>query len=231
MKIDFHAHILPGVDHGCDNISMAIRQLEMALMVGVERIVATPHYYPHLETVDSFLKRREEGYFELLQYKDKLSIQIDLGAEVLLFPGLEKLHNLEELCIRNTNCLLIELPFAYWDFELLKTLKSLKESRYFNIVIAHVDRYSLEIRNQLLALNFNMQINSDAICSLIKYKSVKNLIYTENIVALGSDIHGLNRAYKNFDKALKVLGERTHVIMARTDNLLKGDDEIAYKKL
>ncbi|WP_066716483.1 CpsB/CapC family capsule biosynthesis tyrosine phosphatase [Clostridium sp. Marseille-P299] len=231
MNIDFHAHILPGVDHGCDDVSMAIMQLKMAMDVGIDHIIATSHYYPHLETLDSFLNRREEGYLKLLEHKDGLPIQIDLGAEVLLFPGLEKHPRLEELCIRNTNCLLIELPFAYWDLELLKTLKALKEKRYFNIVIAHVDRYSLEIIKQIQDLNLNMQINTNAVCTFIKYKRLKDLVASENIVALGSDVHGLSNAYKNYAKALKILGKTAHIIMARTEKILKGDGEIAKKEI
>lgn len=230
MNIDFHAHILPGTDHGCDNISMAFMQLKMALGVGIDRIVATPHYYPHLETIQSFLKRREEAYITLLDSKEEIPIAIDLGAEILLFPGLDQLHGLDELCIKNTNCLLVELPTAYWDLELFNTLKALKETRHFNVVIAHVDRYPLEIIKLLQTLNLNMQINAKAVCSFLKFRSLKHLIDTGEIVALGSDVHGLSKAYKEYAKALKILGESAHVIMTRTEKLLKGDIEIAYKK-
>lgn len=229
MRIDFHAHILPGVDHGCDNISMASMQLKMALGEGLDRIVATPHYYPHLETIESFLKRREEGYKELIDHREERSIKIELGAEVLLFPGLERLQRLEELCIRDTNCLLVELPVDYLELELFRTLKALKEDRCLNVVIAHVDRYTSETVNQLKNLNLNMQINAKSVCSLLKYKSLKHLIKSENMVALGSDMHGLNKAYKDYTKAFKHLGEMAQVIMTRTEKLLKGDGEIAYR--
>jgi protein-tyrosine phosphatase len=228
MNIDFHAHILPGADHGCDNVSMAFMQLRMACGAGIDRIVATPHYYPHLETIESFLKRREEAYFALLDNEEEIPIPIDLGAEVLLFPGLYKLHGLEELCIKNTSCLLVELPTTYWDLELSKTLKSLKETRHFNIVIAHVERYPWEIIKQLQALDLNMQINAEMVCSFFKFRSLKHLIDTGDIVALGSDVHGLSKAYNEYAKALKVLGESAHVIMSRTEKLLKGDIEVAY---
>ncbi|MEE3459824.1 MAG: CpsB/CapC family capsule biosynthesis tyrosine phosphatase, partial [Candidatus Faecousia sp.] len=41
--IDFHAHILPGADHGSDGLETSLRQLALAEEAGVDTIVATPH--------------------------------------------------------------------------------------------------------------------------------------------------------------------------------------------
>ncbi|MDL2302574.1 hypothetical protein LJC58_09505 [Lachnospiraceae bacterium OttesenSCG-928-D06] len=69
-NIDFHAHILPGMDHGCKNCKMSEKQLEIAGKYGVNRIVATPHFYAQEETVDSFLQRRKEAILEITKSRD-----------------------------------------------------------------------------------------------------------------------------------------------------------------
>ena len=40
---DFHAHILPGADHGSDGMETSLTQLALAEAAGVDTIIATPH--------------------------------------------------------------------------------------------------------------------------------------------------------------------------------------------
>jgi protein-tyrosine phosphatase len=55
MIIDFHAHILPGLDHGCKDLTTAVTQLKMAKKAGIDVVVATSHFYP------SGFSRAEKG--------------------------------------------------------------------------------------------------------------------------------------------------------------------------
>ena len=43
--IDFHTHILPGIDDGAKDVSVSAAMLEMEKEQGVNEIVLTPHYY------------------------------------------------------------------------------------------------------------------------------------------------------------------------------------------
>ena len=45
--VDFHSHILPGVDHGSASLEMSVEMLKTAKKAGVATIVATPHFYKH----------------------------------------------------------------------------------------------------------------------------------------------------------------------------------------
>lgn len=58
LSLDHHAHVLPGCDHGSDGLETSLRQLDMAAAVGIRTVCATPHFYPHRESVESFLRRR-----------------------------------------------------------------------------------------------------------------------------------------------------------------------------
>ena len=48
--IDFHAHILPGADHGSRDVKTTKAQLEMLAGAGVKAVVATPHFYPQKDS-------------------------------------------------------------------------------------------------------------------------------------------------------------------------------------
>ena len=44
MPIDFHTHILPGIDDGSRNVEMSLRMLAAQREQQVNEIVATPHF-------------------------------------------------------------------------------------------------------------------------------------------------------------------------------------------
>ncbi|MEG1500895.1 MAG: CpsB/CapC family capsule biosynthesis tyrosine phosphatase, partial [Clostridiales bacterium] len=86
-RIDFHAHILPRVDHGSDSLSTSLFQLAQAAAVGINTIVATPHFYPDRHHPSDFLLCRQKAFQELRQaYHGDITILP--AAEVLLCEGL-----------------------------------------------------------------------------------------------------------------------------------------------
>ena len=46
MTIDFHTHILPGVDDGSHSIEESLELLRISGKQGIEEVVLTPHFYP-----------------------------------------------------------------------------------------------------------------------------------------------------------------------------------------
>ena len=111
LSLDYHAHILPGCDHGSDGLATSLKQVEMAASAGVKTICATPHFYPHKESVESFLRRRKKTAGLLLRELPENAPLIQLGAEVLICDGMERLDGLNRLCREGTNELLLEMPF------------------------------------------------------------------------------------------------------------------------
>ena len=59
--IDFHTHILPGIDDGSRNIDMTVAMLSEEVSQGVTAVVATPHFYANRTSVAAFLERREKA--------------------------------------------------------------------------------------------------------------------------------------------------------------------------
>lgn len=52
--IDFHTHILPGIDDGAKSLEESLSLLKMEQEQGVDTIVLTPHYFHERQSLMSF---------------------------------------------------------------------------------------------------------------------------------------------------------------------------------
>lgn len=221
-RIDFHAHILPGADHGSGGIDTSRRQLMLMRDAGVSAVVATPHFYPHRQRTESFLRMREQTVAELRQGLPEGAPLIYVGAEVLVCPGMHEMEGLDQLTVRGTNVLLLEMPTTAWNRGLLDTVEEIREAG-FHPVMAHIDRYPMQEVKKLLARGLSVQLNATAFSGLFGGKVYRQLIGDGSVVALGSDLHGSDPAgYNPFLKALKRLGPEADEVFARTATLLQG---------
>ena len=220
---DFHCHVLPKADHGSDGIATSLRQLQLLRRAGVERLVATPHFYPDKTTIDRFLAKREHCFRELAEVLPEGNYPaIHIGAEVLLVEGLHEMDGLETLCVSGTNVLLLELPMRKLNTRLTDTVAELCDNPRLRIVLAHIERYPFKEVETLLDLPLSAQVNAGAFTSLFGSKRYKTLLDEGKLVALGSDLHGADEAgVARFRKACGKLGqERLRTLMEATDRLL-----------
>ena len=67
--IDFHSHVLPGIDDGSRNIETSIEMLRLSRNAGVDRMIATPHFYADEDRIEHFLEKREHAYQRLKTYR------------------------------------------------------------------------------------------------------------------------------------------------------------------
>lgn len=206
LTIDYHSHILPGCDHGCRDVGMALQQIEMAKKIGIQTICATPHFYPHKESVDNFLKRRTDCSQLLFQSREENSPFIKLGAEVLICDGMEKLDGLSRLCLEGTNELLLEMPFYEWPDHIWDTLYQLIDLQDIQLVIAHADRYPVENIQQLISEGVPLQLNAECLKHPLRRKRYLSWINDGYVQYLGSDIHELGSGYRDFAKCKKIIG-------------------------
>lgn len=225
--IDFHAHILPRADHGSNSVENSQRQLSLAKEYGVSRIVATPHFYPAKENLNVFLKRREASFAELAEGIGKdMPPGIAMGAEVLICDNIEHLPGLESLCIGNSNIILLELPFNDFHVGYIYSVRNMIKNGY-RIILAHADRYNSDSIYRLLDVGAQIQLNADALDSIFKRRILYRWVAEGAVVALGSDIHGADRAaYKHFAAAKKKLGKNLEYIKRQSDKIwndIKGE--------
>ena len=207
LSLDYHAHILPGCDHGSDSLATSLKQLEMAASVGIRTICATPHFYPHKETIESFLHRRNETAKLLVSGVPEESPKIRLGAEVLICDGMDHLDGLQRLCREGTNELLLEMPFYKWQESTCDTLYRLCDRQDIQIVIAHADRYPAENIQQLIDEGVPLQLNAECMAKSKHRKRYINWIESGYVKYLGSDIHMLGSGYRDWAKCIRLLSK------------------------
>ena len=207
LTLDYHAHVLPGCDHGSDSVETSRKQLAMAAAARVRTVCATPHFYPHKESIPSFLQRREASARLLRENLTADAPQLQLGAEVLICDGMERLGGLPRLCRSETNELLLEMPFYQWPEAIWDTLYALCERRDIKIVLAHAERYPPEAIEQLIRDNVALQLNSECLTRPLHRKRYLTWIKNGSVKYLGSDIHMLGDGYRAWEKCVKLLGK------------------------
>lgn len=205
LALDYHAHVLPGCDHGSDCVETSLKQLEMAAAAGIRTVCATPHFYPHKESIDSFLQRREASAQLLRENLTADAPQLQLGAEVLICDGMERLDGLSRLCRGETNELLLEMPFYQWPEAIWDTLYALCEREDIRIILAHAERYSPEAIEQLIRDNVPLQLNAECLTKPLHRRRYLKWIQSGSVRYLGSDIHMLGNGYRDFEKCRRLL--------------------------
>ena len=216
--IDFHAHILPRADHGSSSVETSLCQLNFAKGAGVNKIIATPHFYPNSHILESFFKRRDNAYRSLLELGNEEMPKIKLGAEVLLCENLNKFAELDKLCIEGTRTMLLELPFVSFENSYISTVEKIMDMD-IDIILAHADKYPKGDIEQLLMLGVRLQLNADSLATFRKRKHLYNWMERGAVVAIGSDIHNKDpKSYKKFGQALEKIPEETLKAIVKYSN-------------
>ena len=205
LTLDYHSHILPGCDHGSDSVETSRGQLDMAKAAGIRVLCATPHFYPHMENPDRFLRRRAQSFSRLQACLAPDDPQIRLGAEVLICDGLERMAELDALCLEGTSELLLELPFYHWPESIWDTIFRLHERDGIRLVIAHVDRYPVPDIERLIGEGIALQLNAEGLLKPRTRKLYRQWIEAGYVRYLGSDVHMLGTGYRDWEKCKKLL--------------------------
>ena len=208
LALDYHAHVLPGCDHGSDGVETSRKQLAMAAAAGIRTVCATPHFYPHKESIASFLQRREKSAQLLRESLTADAPQLRLGAEVLICDGMERLDGLSRLCREETDELLLEMPFYAWPESIWDTLYLLCGLRDMQIVLAHAERYPVENIEYLIREGVPLQLNAACLTKPLQRKRYLSWVEKGYVKYLGSDIHMLGDGYRDWEKCRKLLAKR-----------------------
>lgn len=234
--IDFHTHILPGIDDGSQSIRESLAMMEMESRQGVGTVLATPHFYAHNDTVSRFLSRRQEAYHNLAgQLKGKeAEIPIYAGAEVYYFPGIGNADQLSELCAEGTSLLLLELPFTQWTEKIYSDIKKMIEKQKLTVLLAHVERYykfqkDRKIWDIVFELPLFAQINAGNMDHRKKRHFIEKFMKKNVPFVLGSDCHNTDVRIPNVESGRNALekqfGSQIIVQIEKTEERLLGQDE------
>lgn len=193
---DIHTHILPGMDDGAATVDQSLEMLKCCKEQGVDTVVLTPHFYPWMEALDSFLERRAQAFRQLTAAMEPDMPQLVLGAEVAWYPNLDTMGQIGELSLGQSNCIMVEMPNAPWTEPMLDQIERLSAVAGMTPILAHVERYMhLQKEGQLQRLQdigVVMQLSAGMLLSSLKRRKAMALLKTGAWV-LGSDCHDLEQ--------------------------------------
>ena len=215
-RVDFHSHILPGVDDGSRSVEESLEMLRAEARQGIGTVVATPHFYANHDTPERFLRRRAAAW-EMLQTAMALEAglpEIILGAEVYYFSGISDSDQLYRLTTGQKRYIMLEMPTVPWTQNMYQEMENIYTKHGITPIIAHIDRYISPLRHRqildrLEELPVLVQANSDFFLRPMTAPLALRMLKEKRIHLLGSDCHNcstrkpeLGRAIEKIEKHL-----------------------------
>lgn len=209
--IDFHSHILPGIDDGSRSYDETAKMLLEAKEVGFNKIVSTSHY-----AIDCF----ETPEYKRKELIDQLNLEnrfpeIILGNEIFLtYNILELLKEFNASTINGTNYILFELPLRNHFMNLKDLIFKLQENNY-RLILAHPERYGMiqrdfNLLHELKEIGVLFQSNYGSILGiygLTEKRILKKMLKEDLVDLFGSDVHRENTIYPKIPKAIQKISK------------------------
>lgn len=194
--IDFHCHILPGLDDGAKNIEESLAMAKIAEEDGIQALVCTPHLYE--ESYDTMLETATPRFEELEQrlIDSGSKLKLIFGAEVHVAPELPAFITRKKIPLIGGRYILLELPFN----EVPGYMKHLIfELRIAGVtpIIAHPERNIVLADDPNILLTWLeqgalAQVNAGSIIGIFGHNAAQTaeIMLTHHMVHfIGSDAH------------------------------------------
>lgn len=210
--VDFHTHILPGMDDGSRSVDESIKMLEMSAGQGVGCVILTPHFYASSDNPERFLERRSRSLAKLNeQIHSEMPLLIQ-GAEVQYFSGITTMEELLQLRIEGTELLLLEMPFQKWSSRVIDDVFELNKRRGIQVIIAHIERYIGEQpKGTLEALAENhilIQVNAEFFRGCFNRRKALSMVKNGYVHLLGTDCHNMTSRSPMLGSAFQTIRDR-----------------------
>lgn len=207
---DIHCHVLPGIDDGSRSVEMSLEMLRELKRQGVDRVIATPHFYPTRNSPERFLRNRQEAYERLMNETDDSCPEISLGAEVMYFEGISRYEGLEDFKAEGTDVILLEMPFVPWTSRAIDEVMRLGTMNGIDLVLAHIERYFEYVKKHVWE-DFSgngilMQANAESILDRKLRRRVLRMIKKGTISFVGTDSHNMSGRAPNIAPAFDEIG-------------------------
>lgn len=229
--IDFHAHVLPGIDDGSQSAEESLRMLAASARQGITHIAATPHFYPSQTRPEQFLDRRARAAERLQAAWRPEFPKLLPGAEVYYFEGISRAEELEALRIEGTPLLLLEMPLCAWSGRMVAEIRALHSRPGFTVLLAHMERYLRLQRgavwDELLEAGVLMQSNASFFLRWRTRRRAVHMLDGGRIHLLGSDCHNMAQRAPRLGEALRVIGaQRNRTLERRCRALLALEEAV-----
>ena len=229
--IDFHNHILPGVDDGSESIKMSLSMLKKAAKQGI-----VGELIKRVKNVNYDYLLEEVNKLQRILDREKINIKIHLSSEVFYLPNLYEISKNPLNTIGKGKYMLIEFtpgifPTGY-------------EEEFYNLqlkgitpIVAHPERYrfiqkEIDVFNGWIDKGYIIQVDAGSIRGHFGEK-IKNfsieMIKKGYVHLIGSDAHDnkgrnfcLKKTYDFIEK--NISSNSVDVFKCNAEKLLRGED-------
>lgn len=206
--IDIHTHILPYMDDGAKNIQESIDMLSDSFNQGVKVCVATPHCTIHQPSdIENFIAKRNDRYNTLSKSVTDIDVpKIILGAEVFMDNDISVHQNIKDLCIGDTDYMLIEFPMGNANLRLSEWLYSLS-LKGIKPIIAHIERYPNfeRLLSEFKGLDLIYQVNASNFLSFFRRRVIRYIFNNNDVnFIVATDMHNTGNRKCNILPAYNV---------------------------
>lgn len=229
--VDLHAHILPGLDDGAQNMEDALEMADMAVESGVTEIVATPHSNQKGRFENYCSEELQNVFEEFLNAlkNEKINLKVRPGMEILATEDFTlKIKDGSLMGLNDSYTYLVEFPFDADPFWIGSRLEALRESKN-RPLIAHPERYFCvqeypELVFKWLKLGCLTQVNKGSILGRFGRRAgmcAEILLQNDLVTCVASDAHSPYMRTTYMADVREVLGEHFGEDYARrllTDN-------------
>lgn len=197
--VDFHSHLIPGIDDGAPDMESSLTMLREFKALGYGKVITTPHvmcdYYKN--TPEIILGGLDKVKEELV--KKSIDIDVEAAAEYNVDDGLADLIKQKQLLTFGDNYVLFELPFMQEPPNFQSIVFDLQMAGY-QPILAHPERYNywhktMERFDEIRAAGVLLQLNLLSLtgCYSPETKKVaEKLVENGWIDGVGTDCHRMD---------------------------------------
>jgi protein-tyrosine phosphatase len=229
--IDLHSHVLPGLDDGAPDESVALAMCRMAAADGIRTLVATPHFDAALGVCDRQVIARAADQLRQRLAEEQIDLDLRFAAEMPLTENAVELYRSGNWPAYDVgrNYVLLEVPPLRNGFPILRETVFQLRMAGATPVLAHPERLDmlddLQAAEQIRMQGALFQITAGCLTSPQTPSRKRALEWLRRgwVHAVASDAHDTSRRPPRLSPARQWLEEHFGADVA--DTLTRGNPE------
>jgi protein-tyrosine phosphatase len=221
--IDFHNHILPGIDDGSSSISESIAMAKILVELGYNEIHCTPHIMSGFYNNNSKTIKNQCQKLQQHIYENKIDLKLIPGFELYLDETYKKkMIDCEDIIQKE---ILVEGPIRSWPDYLDMILIDIIERGYIPI-IAHPER-NIVLQKDLSYIKKYRTMGCEIQCNILsmfgtygkrEQNYIEELLVNNLVNYLGTDMHSAKVPISHYQEAFSMIRSKVgnHGFMSLT---------------
>jgi protein-tyrosine phosphatase len=219
--IDVHCHLLPGIDDGAGDISVALKMARAAYDNGIRFSIMTPHIHPGRYENTAQTISRSLARFQIALQKARIPLKVGMAAEVRLSPEILPMLESNQIPFLGQHegyrIMLLEFPHSHIPPGADRLVETLL-ARNVRPIIAHPERNKDVIRKYskirpFIEMGCFLQLTASSVAGRfgkMSHKRSLQLLGSDAFMMLATDAHNLKGRYpelrEGYEAAAKYVG-------------------------